>query len=153
MGRVIGSVVLGYVVVFASVFAGFTATWIVLGMDGAFQPGNFAPSTPWVAATFIVGLLAGGLGGLTAAAMSKSDPRALWGLMGLLVVLGLLFAIPAIQMANATMEVRSPGLTMFEAMQKARTPVWLALLNPVIGAAGAWLGFRMKKSAAPVAAA
>ncbi len=39
-----------------------------------------------------------------------------------------------------------------EAMQNARTPVWVALLNPLVGAAGVFWGARLRRSRSAAAA-
>jgi hypothetical protein len=40
-------------------------------------------------------------------------------------------------------------MSMFEAMQQAQTPVWVMLLNPVIGAIGVLVGGGAARSEGP----
>jgi hypothetical protein len=40
MGRAIGGMVLGYVVMAAIIFVAFTAAYAAMGADGAFKPGT-----------------------------------------------------------------------------------------------------------------
>ena len=62
------------------------------------------------------------------------------------VVLGLLLCLPAIQRSNEGPNVRAGEISAFQAMQLGVAPIWMHLLNPVLGAAGILLGARMKKT-------
>ena len=138
MGRAIGGAVLGYIVMVLVIFCGLTAAWFALGSDGAFRPGVYDVSTTWVVISIIVGIIAALAGGRTARAVAKTitGPRIL---AGLVIVLGILSALPGLSMDPAS-AVRDPSLSMFDAMAQARTPVWVLFLNPVIGAIGALIG-------------
>ncbi|MDH5284113.1 MAG: hypothetical protein OEW80_09545, partial [Gemmatimonadota bacterium] len=83
-------------------------------------------------------------GGRTCAAIAK-DPRGPTYLMGLVFVLGVVFAIPVLTAAPDAMSALGPRpdeIPMMDAMSRAQQPVWIALLNPVLGVAGVWLGAR-----------
>jgi hypothetical protein len=153
VGRVIGSVVVGYIVMAVVVFCLHTAAWFGLGANGAFQPGTFDPSVTWVAVTLFAGLVAALGGGWVAAIIAKGDQRALWGLIGLVVVLGILYAVPILTRGDVASVARRDTITMMEAMQNARTPAWLALMNPVLGVVGSLVGFRLRKTPNPLAVA
>jgi hypothetical protein len=65
--------------------------------------------------------------------------------MGLVFVLGVVFAIPVLTAAPDAMAALGPRpdeIPMMDAMSRAQQPVWTALLNPVLGVAGVWLGAR-----------
>lgn len=66
-------------------------------------------------------------------------------LAGLVIVLGLLTAIPVLMANDPRPNVRDASVGNMEAMMNARQPAWIALLNPLIGAVGVMLGSRMKK--------
>ena len=138
MGRAIGGAVLGYIVMVLVIFCGLTAAWFALGSDGAFRPGVYDVSTTWVVISIIVGIIAALAGGRTARAVAKTitGPRIL---AGLVIVLGILSALPGLSMDPAS-AVRDPSLSMIDAMAQARTPVWVLFLNPIIGAIGALIG-------------
>ena len=138
MGRAIGGAVLGYIVMVLVIFCGLTAAWYALGVDGAFRPGVYDVSTTWVVISIIVGIIAALAGGRTARAVAKTitGPRIL---AGLVIVLGILSALPGLSMDPAS-AVRDPSLSMIDAMAQARTPVWVLFLNPIIGAIGALIG-------------
>jgi len=145
MGRSIGGAIAGYVVMFLVVFLLMSLAWMLLGASGSFQPGSWEVSRAWVAVTFVVGLLAAVAGGWACALIAK-DPRGPKILIGLTIVLGVLFAIPVLTAsaeAIAALGPRPDDVTMADAMTKAQQPAWLALVNPLLGAVGVWLGARL----------
>ncbi len=145
MGRVIGSVIVGYVVVFAVVFALMSLGYVVLGAEGSFQPGSWDISRIWIATSIVVGLLAAIAGGYVCAMIAK-DPRGPLGLIALVVVLGIAFAIPVLTGGGAAAAGPRPdAVPMMDAMANAVQPAWVALLNPLLGAVGVWLGARLHK--------
>lgn len=148
MGRVIGAVIGGYVVMFIWVFALSTAAWFGLGPSGAFLPGSWEPSVLWLAINIVVGLTGGIAGGYSCALIAKGDHRGPKGLIGLVVVLGILFAIPVIMGPAVEPGPRPDSLAMTDAMMKIRMPIWIALLNPVLGAVGVLLGAGFRRSSA-----
>jgi hypothetical protein len=75
-----------------------------------------------------------------AIAKKQAGPRAL---AALVLLLGLLMAVPVLTGAPAT-ATRGPEVGNTEAMMNARQPVWAAIANPFIGAFGVLLGARLK---------
>jgi hypothetical protein len=143
MLRVIASVVVGYIVLFLCVFALFSGAYLLLRAEGAFQPGSYQVTTTWSLISFVLSFAAALVGGLVSRGIARSQtgPRAL---AGLVVVLGLVMAV-FVAMSPPTPAVRDASVPNMEAMQKAQTPLWVALLNPLVGAAGVLLGGRPKK--------
>lgn len=141
MGRTIGAVVFGYVVMFVVVFVALTALYFLLGADRAFQPGSYDVSLLWALVSVVVGFGAAWVGGRVARTIAH-EPRGPKWLAGVVVVLGLALAIPVLLGSGAADAVRDATVGNLEAMQRARTPVWSALLNPLIGAIGVLLGGR-----------
>lgn len=139
MLRKVGGVVLGYIVMAATVFLSFTAAWFVLGPDGAFRPGSYDVTSAWIAVSLVVGIVAALLGGLVARRVSRSA-GAVRVLAALVFVLGLAIALPLLFGDPMTAPVRDGVPTMSEAMQQARTPTWVAFANAVTGAIGVLLG-------------
>ncbi len=146
MGRIIGSVVAGYIVMFIAVFVGMSAAWAALGAGGSFRPGRWDISTTWAAVSVAVGLVAAVLGGLACAAIAK-DGRGPKALAGFVVLLGLALAIPVMTSSVnvADLGPRPETMSMMEAMTKAQSPPWMALLNPLIGAVGVMIGAGLRK--------
>lgn len=61
-------------------------------------------------------------------------------------MLGIAMAIPALGDAtNEVQEMRSADVPNLEAMQKAKQPPIVLLLNPIIGAFGVFAGSKLRK--------
>jgi hypothetical protein len=142
MGRAIGAVVVGYLAMAVAVFALLTLLWMVLGPSGAFEPGSFRTSSTWSFASLALGFVAAVAGGWVCARIARTamPPKVL---AGLVLVLGILFAIPTLT-TTPSAEARADDLPMFTAMSKAVTPPWVAFLNAVVGAAGVMVGARRR---------
>src|SRR5690606_10543313 len=135
------SVVAGYATMFLVVFLGLSLVWVVLGADGAFQPGTFSVSTTWILLSIVVGFLAAMAGGWVSRRIAITDagPKAL---ALVVVVLGVLLASHTFAADATDAPVRTGTLPMFGAISAARTPAWVALLMPVLGAVGVVVGGR-----------
>jgi hypothetical protein len=144
MGRIISSVVVGYVTIFVAVFLIFSAAYLLLGTDGSFQAGSWDVSIAWIAASILVGIVAAIGGGYVCAAIAR-DPRGPLALIVVVVVLGLILAIPVLTGAYDDVGVgtRPATVGLFEAMQNAKQPVWIAFLNPLLGAVGVMIGAKL----------
>ena len=143
MFRSIAAVVVGYLVMFLLVFTLFTAAYLAMGTEAAFTPGTYEVSTLWVVISFVLGLVAALVGGYVCAAIARRGKAPL-ALAALVLGLGILFAIPVLT-APRESAPRTGGVPNLEAMQNARTPGWVALLNPFVGAVGVLLGARLKR--------
>lgn len=144
MGRAIGSAVAGYVVDFFVMFGLMTLAWFAVGTGGAFRPGVWEVTVLWLALLLAASFVAGLVGGVVS---KKIDPsgRGARILAGLIVVLGIVFALPILTGSVPVPELPRPdSLPMFEAMGKGQQPAWSALLIPVLGAVGALVGGRPK---------
>ena len=146
MGRLIGSVVVGYIVMFCVVFLVFTGAYFALGADRAFLPGSYDASMLWNVLSIVLGFAAAVIGGMVCA-MIAMDARGPKWLAALVFVIGIAFAIPVLRQSPVS-EPRPAGLSMMEAMGKARQTPWTALLNPVIGVLGVMVGGRRRSGSA-----
>jgi len=144
MLRAIGAVLAGYAVMFVLVFVTFSGLYLAFGADGAFEPGTYDVSTLWLASSTVLNIVAALAGGLTCALIARGG-RAPVALALFVLVLGLLMAIPVLQ-APVASEPRSAEVPNMEAMMNARTPVWVALLTPVIGAVGVLAGAALRRN-------
>ncbi len=145
MLRSIVGVLAGYLAMAVFVFAAFTIAYLAMGADGAFRAGLYEVSVLWIIVSFVLSVIVAIVGGFVCAAIARNltAPHVL---AGIVLVLGLLFSIPVITGSYEGMpEVRDGATGNFEAMQYARQPVWIALLNPIIGAGGIVFGARMRK--------
>lgn len=140
--RNVGGAVLGWVVMAGVVILLFSGLWMVLGPDGAFQPGSWEVTGMWLSGSIVVSLLAAVTGGLVCTWVAADD-RGLLMLMALVLVLGAYLALADVPSAES---IRPPEPGMTEAMNSARQPKWLAWLNPVLGVAGAFAGSRLVRN-------
>lgn len=133
----------GYIVMFVLIFAMFTALYLSLGADRAFAPGSYQVSMMWIAVSSLLGFAAAVVGGYVAALAGKGRMA-----VNVLVIIILLMSIVTIAMVMGApaAEVRSTDVPNLEAMSKAQTPLWVAILNPVLGIVGALIGGRLRKS-------
>lgn len=144
MLKVIGSAVAGYVVMFISVMILMTLSWFILGADGAFKPGVWEVTGLWLFLMIASAAIAAVAGGYTASAIS-SDDRVPKVLIAVVVVMGVLSALPLILGSVPTPPLPRPDeLPMMEAMTNGIQPLWIALLNPLVGAAGVLAGSRLQ---------
>ena len=141
MLRTVGAVILGYLVMAFLVFALFTSAYAMLGADGAFRPGSYDVSAAWILVSVVVGLVAALAGGWVARKIARSwqGPRAL---AVLVLVLGFTMVGFALAVDRPAPAPRTGAPTNTEAMQEARTPTWMMILNPLIGAFGVLVGGR-----------
>jgi hypothetical protein len=142
MARTIGAVILGYLVMAALIFATFTAAYLAMGADAAFRPGTYEPSSLWIVVSFILGFAAAVAGGWVCAAVGR-EGRAVSILAVVVLLLGIALAMPALR-RTPTSEPRLGNVSNMEAMTKAQMPGWIALLNPLVGAAGVLIGGRLR---------
>jgi hypothetical protein len=142
MLRTVLAVVAGYLLMFVCVFATFSAAYLLMGPDGAFLPGSYQVSATWLLASFVLGLLAAVLGGIACAKIAPGG-RAPAALAVLVLVLGFASAVPVMMSSGDPPAVREGAAGNVEAMNNARQPVWVALLNPLVGAAGVMAGARL----------
>jgi hypothetical protein len=147
MIRAIGSVVVGYVAMFATIFLTFSGLYLLLGQDLSFRPGSYEPSALWTAASFVLGAGAAVLGGVVCGwvARSATPPKVL---AGVVLVIGLLSAIPVLTAASAPAQARTGEVGNLDAMTRAKQPAWVAVANPFVGLAGVLLGGRLRRRTA-----
>ena len=145
MVRNILGVVVGYVAIFAFIFLTFTILYLTLGENNSFEPETFDVSLLWIILSFILGLIAAILGGYICVLIAKNQKPAMV-LAGVVLVLGIAMSIPALSISNEEVqEIREPNVPNMEAMQKAKQPIFLLLLNPLVGALGVLAGARFRK--------
>lgn len=139
MLRTVGGVVLGYLVMAVLVFGGLSAAWALMGAERAFLPGVYDVSPLWIATSIVLGFGAALIGGVVVRRIAGTT-NATRALALLVVVLGVAMVLPVLTADVASVAIRTGAPSMFEAMGLARTPTWVMLLNPVIGAIGVLVG-------------
>lgn len=139
--RNIGAAVLGYIVMFATLFVAFSLVWLVLGPEGSFRQGTWGVTSTWVLAAIVLGLLAAIVGGWVCA-LAGATSRAVHILIGIIIVMSILSALPE---APAEAGPRPEDVTMMEAMANGRQPGWMLVVNPLLGIVGVLIGGRLGK--------
>jgi hypothetical protein len=144
MGRAIVSVVVGYVVMFAAIFLAFSGLYLLLGQDRSFRPGSYEPSVLWTVVSFVLGAGAAVLGGYVSAGIARTatPPKVL---AGVVLVIGLVSAVPVLMAAATPAEARAGEVSNLDAMTKAKQPAWVAVANPFVGLAGVLLGAWLRR--------
>ena len=140
MLRFVAAIVIGYVVMLVLVFGLFMAAYPLFGVDRLFAPGSYQAGAGWIAMSFVIGLAAASSGGSVSARIAPGTSAPLW-LATIVLVLGGLMAIPvAMSASHERGGIRPPETTMAEAIARAEQPLWVALLNPILGAVGVLAG-------------
>lgn len=145
MVRSIIAIIVSYITMFVLNFLGFVGLYAIVGPSHAFRPRLYLASNRWILMGVAVMFVSGIIAGLICAAIARGR-KATLALAGLILVVGLLLAIPAVMKsrANAGM-VRVGDVTSMEAMEKASWPVWAPLVFPFVSAVGAVVGGKLKK--------
>jgi len=146
MVRSISGVVVGYVVMFIFIFLTFTGLYFLLGADGSFEADTYDVSTIWIVISFVLSIAAAVIGGYVCTVIAKNEKAPLV-LAGIVFILGIIMAIPVLsESADEVYEMRKAEVSNMEAMQKAKQPPIVLLINPIIGAIGVFAGSRLKKA-------
>ena len=152
MLRVLGSVVLGYLVIALSVMVSLTLMWLALGSEFAYGPEGHEVTFTWALLTLMESFFGAVLGGWVAANVARQSARnAVRGLAGLVLILGIASGIFQLQASSvsqeteqveAAAEIQDPTteVRFFEAGRRAQQPVWYLLALPWVGAMGVAFG-------------
>jgi hypothetical protein len=145
MVRSIIAVIASYIIMFVLNFIGFVSLYTIVGPSQAFRPHLYLASNRWIAMSFAMILITGIIAGLICALIAKGGKAPL-ALAAVVVVLGLLLAVPSMAKAraNASM-VRVGDVPQMEAAQKAYWPIWTPFAFPFISAVGVLIGGKLKK--------
>src|SRR6516164_6118775 len=126
MARTILGVVVGYLSMVVVVFVSLTASYLAMGVNKVFQPGTYNVTALWLVVMAAFSLVAAIVGGRVCAAIGKRK-SAVTGLIFVVIVLGILSALPSI-MSTAAATVRDGDVPNLQAMANAREPVLFSLL-------------------------
>ncbi|HVE70057.1 MAG TPA: hypothetical protein VNI54_01715 [Thermoanaerobaculia bacterium] len=140
--KLLGAVV-GYVVYFSCVFLLFTGLSVILGPDRLFLPGNYDPSMVWIISALVVGVIAAAISGYVAALIGESGAVKI--MAGLVVLIGA-FVFVQLFREHGAVETRTVDLPTMEAMFKAREPLWVAAVNPIIVMIGGFAGGALREN-------
>ena len=145
MLRSVLGVIIGYIVMFILNVAAFMTIYTIVGPDWSFKPGSYQASTRWTVMQFAVVLVTAIIAGLICAVIAKGGKAPL-ALAAVVLALGFVFGILGTALRPAdTHEVRTGNVSNMEAMSKARHPVWVVFLGPVIAAVGVVIGGKLRR--------
>lgn len=150
MLRTVAAVVVGYLTTAVWAFLSLSLAWVILGAGFAFAGDGPRISTGWTLVMLVLSLIGAVLGGWVASIIGRG-PRAAVVLAVVILVLGFAMAIYS-QTLNREAEGlqalagRSPAdIPMLEATSVAVPPAWYEFLLPLVGAAGAVYGGRLRR--------
>ena len=143
MIRNILGAIAGYIVFAIGIFLLFSALYLALGPDRAFLPARYDPTMLWTICAFVLGFIAAVIGGFVAALIGRSGAVKI--MAGLVVLIGAIVVVMLIK-ENKPDEVRTGDVPNMEAMMKAREPVWVGVVNPILGAIGVFVGGSLRKN-------
>lgn len=132
-------VIAGYVAIVAFMFITFSLLYFAIGADMAYDPGTYNVSMLWIVVSGILGLIAAVIGGYICKRISGSSGT-VQVFAGIVLLLGLTIGLMQAFSTPASQEPRTSDVSNMEAMQKSVQPVWVALLNPFLGAIGILAG-------------
>jgi hypothetical protein len=144
--RIALGVIAGYLVTACAVFLLFTLAYLLLGADGSFRSGTYEVSTTWIVVSFVLSLLAAIAGGMVSRMIGRSHLAPLI-LAVAVVLIGIILAVPVLRGTDSRPVLRTGEVGNLEAMQNARQPASVALLNPLVGAIGVFIGGRLRRRA------
>lgn len=148
MGRAILAAVVGYFLMAFIAVGGAGLTWMIVGAEGAFRPGETVASTSWSALSCVFGLVAAIIGGFVASVIDRSQTRlATKILVGIVLVLGLVtfgitMSVTPLPFPEGT---NVADLGFVEAGQYASSPAWYNFVIPIVGIIGVLIGSRLLK--------
>jgi MFS family permease len=143
MVRKILGAIAGYLVFAIGIFLLFSALYLALGPDRAFLPAKYDPTMLWTVSAFILGFIASVIGGFVAALIGRSGAVKI--MAGLVLLIGAIVVV-MLAMDSKPVEVRTGDVPNMEAMMKAREPVWVGVVNPLLGAIGVFVGGSLRKN-------
>ncbi len=142
MRKILGAVA-GYITYFICVFLLFTGFSLILGPDRLFRPGNYEPSLLWSIGALIIGVIAATIAGYLATLIGRSGAVKI--LAGIVVLIGVIVFVQLFK-DNSPVEIRTVDLPTSEAMFKAREPLWVAAVNPLLLVLAVFAGGALRKN-------
>jgi hypothetical protein len=146
MLRSVLGVIVAFILFVILQVASFMTMYGLMGADWSFKPGSFQASTRWTAMQFVIIIVTSIIAGLICAAVAKGGKAPL-ALAAVVLVVGLGAAVLKTALRPDTHEVRIGSVSQQDARDKARPPMWVVFLGPVIGAVGVVIGGKLKRRA------
>jgi uncharacterized membrane protein len=138
MLRSILAVIVSYIVMAIVIMAAFAGLWFGMGPDRLLEPGSWKGNMILAVGAPAITAVGGLFGGWLCAKIARAS-KPVMVLAGIVLVLGMSMAYLTLQKPEPT-GPREPGLTVPQIMEKGREPTWIAILNPILGAATVLIG-------------
>ena len=133
-----------------AVFVGFLVTGglvsvvmgsavLVLDIDTIYEPDSYQASTLWIVASLVLGVAAAFLGGVTARAIAR-EHNAVRALAVVILVLGGMRVLNEVNDDRPDPPARPKNASLQDIAEHSRQPVYITVMNPLLGAAGVFLG-------------
>ena len=140
MFRAVLGTVLAFIVMLFLVGGLLAGAFAAFGADRAYEPGTYDPTLTWIVATLVLGFLAAIVGGVIAAKVG--GPRAVRILTLLVLALGGVTLVAELTREKEATEVRTADVSLMESARHGRQPLWVCVVNPLVGVLGVALGAR-----------
>lgn len=138
-------VIVGYILMFVLQVAAFMTIYTVMGANWSFKPASYQASTRWTVMQFVVVFVTAAIAGLVCAIITRGGKATLV-LAAVVLVLGFALGIAGTALRPAdTHEVRTGDAANMEAMSKARHPLWVVFLGPLVATVGVLAGGKLKR--------
>lgn len=138
MLRSIVAVIVSYIVMAILVMGAFMGLWFGLGPDGLLQPGSYKGNMLICIAAPSITVIGGLFGGWLCARIGRGRGPAM-ALAAVVFLLGMVMAYFTLQKPYPA-DPRPPGMTVKQIMEVGREPTWVAIFNPIGGAAAVLIG-------------
>ena len=124
----------------------FAALYLALGVERVFQPDSYEISTLWLVLSIIGSFFGAMFAGWLCVMISKSFKVGQVFTLIVLVGSAIMCAGPSLYRDSEGPNVRAGEVGFFDAMERGVSPRWLHFVNPVLTAAGALAGARIRRS-------
>ncbi len=138
MVRSIVAVVATYIVMCILIIGVFMGMWVGMGPNRLLEPGSFKGNLFLCIAAPSITVLVGLFGGWMCAKIGRG-PKPVMVLAGVVLTLGMVMAYFTLQKPEPT-GPRDPAMTVQQIMEVGREPTWIAIFNPIGGAAAVLMG-------------
>lgn len=139
--RSIAGIIVGYAVLFAFIFVAFIGAYSLLGVEVIFQRESYLVTPIWMMTSAVLTVIGAMLAGSVCAMISKS--KGTCELLATVVLVTLLvFCVPKIR--DPRPKPRLGNVPATEAMRLTQMPIWMHVLNPILGGLGVIMGSKKR---------
>jgi hypothetical protein len=139
------AIIVSYIAMMLLFSLAFAALYSGLGVERVFQSDSYEISTLWIVLSIVGSFFVAMFAGWLCVAISKSFR--VGQVFSLIVLVGsAIMCVSSLYRESEGPHVRAGEVGFFDAMERGVSPWWLHVVNPVLTAAGALAGARMKRS-------